>query len=132
VKKKEIICGFSKLDKVQKTEHIACFFEDPDQFVKELQTYQHPDEKKQKLFDEFSENTISNYFFPYGIAPNFVIDGKVFHLPFVIEESSVVAAAAKSAKFWSDKGGFHTEVVSVKKIGQVHFIWKGTKTNFST
>ncbi len=112
---------------MQKIEHIAGFFEDPDQFVKELQSYQHPDDKKQKLFDEFSENTISNYFFPFGIAPNFLIDGKVFHIPFVIEESSVVAAAAKSAKFWSDKGGFHTEIVSIKKIGQVHFIWKGNK-----
>jgi hydroxymethylglutaryl-CoA reductase len=43
----------------------------------------------------------------------------------VIEESSVVAAASKAAKFWSDKGGFHTEIISTSKIGQVHFIWNG-------
>src|SRR5690606_17735290 len=42
-----------------------------------------------------------------------------------IEESSVVAAASKAAKFWLDRGGFKTEVISTTKIGQVHFIFKG-------
>lgn len=94
-------------------------------FVNELKSFFHEDGDKQKIFDEFSENTISNFYFPYGIAPNFVIDNKIYHIPLVIEESSVVAAAAKSAKFWSDKGGFHTEIISSTKIGQVHFIWHG-------
>ena len=43
----------------------------------------------------------------------------------VIEESSVIAAASSSAKFWAERGGFHAEVVSSEKLGQVHFIWKG-------
>ena len=43
----------------------------------------------------------------------------------VVEESSVVAAAASSAKFWAQYGGFKAEVISTKKIGQVHFIWEG-------
>lgn len=41
----------------------------------------------------------------------------------VIEESSVVAAASKSAKFWYKFGGFHTEIVETEKVGQVHFVW---------
>ena len=45
----------------------------------------------------------------------------------VIEESSVVAAASAAAKFWGDRGGFHAEIVDVKKVGQVHFCWKGEK-----
>jgi hydroxymethylglutaryl-CoA reductase len=126
VKDKEIVCGFSKLSKDQKLEYIAGHFEDPSKFVKELKGFFHDDEVKQKIFDEFSENTVSNFYFPYGIAPNFVIDGTVHHVPMVIEESSVVAAAAKSAKFWSDKGGFRTEILSTTKIGQVHFIWHGS------
>jgi hydroxymethylglutaryl-CoA reductase len=44
-----------------------------------------------------------------------------------IEESSVVAAACKSAKFWLDKGGFKTEIISTTKVGQVHFQYKGDK-----
>ena len=44
-----------------------------------------------------------------------------------IEESSVVAAASKAAKFWYDRGGFKAEVVSTTKIGQVHFMYTGDK-----
>ena len=43
----------------------------------------------------------------------------------VIEESSVVAAASKAAKFWEARGGFKAEVISTEKIGQVHFTYNG-------
>lgn len=62
---------------------------------------------------------------PYGVAPNFLLNGKLYTIPMVIEESSVVAAASKSAAFWLSRGGFKAEVLSTKKIGQVHFIWNG-------
>jgi hydroxymethylglutaryl-CoA reductase len=42
-----------------------------------------------------------------------------------IEESSVVAAASKTAKFWSTRGGFKATVIDTEKIGQVHFIFTG-------
>jgi hydroxymethylglutaryl-CoA reductase len=132
VKEKQIVCGFSKLTKDQKLNFISGHFESPEESVNELKSFLISDEEKQKLFDDFSENTISNFYFPYGIAPNFIIDGKVFHIPMVIEESSVVAAAAKSAKFWSDRGGFRTEIISTTKIGQVHFIWNGNAEKLKT
>ena len=50
----------------------------------------------------------------------------------VIEESSVVAAAAKAAKFWSSRGGFKTEIIGTEKIGQVHFIFKGNFQKLET
>ena len=123
--RKKIIEGFSRMIKEEKLEAVGKHFKDPEAFVKELKSYWHFDNEKQKLFDEFSENTISNYYFPFGIAPNFLINGKMYLLPMVIEESSVVAAASRSAKFWVNKGGFHAEVISTTKIGQVHFIWSG-------
>lgn len=42
-----------------------------------------------------------------------------------IEESSVVAAASKAAKFWSTKGGFKTEVLGTEKVGQIHLNYYG-------
>jgi hydroxymethylglutaryl-CoA reductase len=132
VKEKEIVCGFSKLSKNQKIDYLSGHFDDPSKFITEIRSFFHEEDEKQKIFDEFSENTISNFYFPYGIAPNFVIDGKIYHVPLVIEESSVVAAAAKSAKFWSDKGGFRTEIISTTKIGQVHFIWHGNVNKLRT
>lgn len=121
----QIIKGFSKLSKDKKLSLIASYFEDPKQVEDMLKSYWHDNPEKQKLFEEFSENTLTNYFFPYGISPNFLINGKLFMLPMVVEESSVVAAASNSAKFWANHGGFRAEIISTTKVGQVHFIWEG-------
>lgn len=120
------IKGFSKLSKEAKIEWIISNFLNNDQEAADfLRTYWHHEKRVQKLHDEFIENTITNYFLPFGVAPNFLIDGKMYCIPMAIEESSVVAAAAKSANFWLDKGGFHTEIIDTEKIGHVHFIWNG-------
>ena len=119
--------GFSKLLKEEKLKLIANYFENPGEVVNLLKSYWHPDSKQQQLFDEFSENTITNFYIPYGISPNVTINGKDYIVPMVIEESSVVAAASAAAKFWGERGGFHAEVIDVRKVGQVHFGWSGPK-----
>lgn len=120
------IKGFSKLSKEAKIEWIVANYLDSDPAAIEfLKSYWHEDKATQKLHDEFIENTITNFYLPFGVAPNFIIDGKSYCVPMAIEESSVVAAAAKSANFWMDKGGFKTEIIDMVKIGHVHFIWEG-------
>ena len=120
------VSGFSKLSKDEKINWIAKeYFSEPTEAVSLLKKYWNSDAKIQQLHDEFIENTVSNFYFPLGIAPNFLINGRNYTVPMVIEESSVVAAAAKSAKYWSTRGGFKTTVLSTEKIGQVHFIYKG-------
>ena len=101
------------------------FFKDPDGVMNELISYWHPG--LQSILDGFIENSIGNFPIPLGVAPNFKINGKVYAIPMAIEESSVVAAASSAAKFWFDRGGFKAEVIDMKKIGQVHFKWKGDK-----
>ena len=90
-----------------------------------LDKYLNNDINIQSIHDTFSENTLSNFYFPFSVAPNFLINNKNYCLPMVIEESSVVAAACNSAKFWYDKGGFRAEVISSEKIGQIHFLFNG-------
>lgn len=125
-----MIKGFSKLTKDAKIEWlIANYFNGEEKAREVLVSYWHIDEKLQKLHDEFIENTVSNFYMPMGIAPNFLINGKEYAVPMVTEESSVVAAAAKSANFWADKGGFKATVKSTTKIGHVHFLWKGDNTD---
>tara|TARA_B110000238_G_scaffold17202_1_gene16811 strand:- start:584 stop:1855 length:1272 start_codon:yes stop_codon:yes gene_type:complete len=120
------ITGFSKLNKEAKINWlIQNFFENAETAKETLKIYWNSDEELQNLHDEFIENTISNYYLPYGIAPNFVINGKDYVIPMAVEESSVVAAASLIAKFWSARGGFRASVISTKKIGQVHFMYKG-------
>ncbi len=125
-----IIKGFSKLLKEDKLKIVADLMDNQIETIELLKSFWHADHSKQKIFDEFSENTISNFYIPYGVAPNMIVNGHNYLVPLVIEESSVVAAASSSARFWSEHGGFHAEVVDVMKIGQVHFLWKGEKKKF--
>ncbi len=122
----EQISGFSKLNKSEKIKWLTEQL-DNTELEQSIKSYWHQSYDEQKVFDEFSENTVSNFYFPYGLAPNFEIDGKMYTVPMVIEESSVVAAAAKSAKFWLSRGGFKSKVISTTKKGQVHFLWKGNR-----
>lgn len=120
--------GFSKLSKTQKIDWIATnCTQDPKASKQLLEQYWNTDPRVQKLHDEFIENTISNYYLPFAIAPNFKINGEFLAIPMAIEESSVVAAASKAAKFWMDRGGFKAEIIGTEKVGQVHFIFKGEK-----
>ncbi len=125
----KIISGFSKLTKQEKIDWLAQnYFNNQPEITQTILQYWNADEKLQQLHDDFIENTISNFYMPYGIAPNFIINGETYAIPMVIEESSVVAAAAKVAKYWSTRGGFKTEVISTTKIGQVHFMYAGDAT----
>ena len=118
--------GFSKLSKTEKINWITqMHFEDVQKAKEIISTYNHSNEMVQKIHDEFIENSIANFYFPMGVAPNFLINGKQYTLPMATEESSVVAAASKSAKFWAFRGGFKTKILGTKKIGQVHFLFKG-------
>ncbi len=120
------INGFSKLSKKEKINWLLkTYFQQQPEAEKILTQYWHSDEELQKLHDGFIENTLSNFYLPYGIAPNFKINNRLYAIPMVIEESSVVAAAAKAAKFWLDKGGFTTEILGLTKTGHIHFLYNG-------
>lgn len=120
------ISGFSKLSKSEKIEWLLdTYFTDKDNARQLIQNYWNTDKKLQKLHDEFIENTITNYYLPLGVAPNFRINDTFYTIPMAIEESSVIAAASKAAKFWLERGGFKADVISTEKIGQVHFTYDG-------
>ena len=123
-----MISGFSKLTKEEKINWLATnYFTNQTEIISTLKKYWNSDELLQQLHDDFIENTISNFYLPYGVAPNFLINNTSYAIPMVIEESSVVAAASLVAKFWSTRGGFKAEVLSTTKIGQVHFMYTGDK-----
>ncbi len=127
------VAGFSKLSKEEKINWIANeYFSNPNDAIATIKQYWNSDAKLQQLHDDFIENTISNFYLPMGIAPNFLVNGNYYSIPMVIEESSVVAAASKSAKYWSTRGGFKATVLNSEKIGQVHFIYKGNLQKLQT
>lgn len=126
MKKPTIVSGFSKLSKRGKIRWLVeNFFTNPEEVARELKSFWYGDPQKQKIFDDFSENTVSNFYLPYGVVPNLQINDKLYCVPMVIEESSVVAAASSASKYWLKRGGIKAEIVATQKIGQVHFDWKG-------
>ena len=126
------IQGFSRLTKDEKIAWLTSnFLSSNPNATQILKQYWNDDQKLQQLHDEFIENTISNYYLPLGIAPNFIINNKSFAIPMAIEESSVVAAASKAAKFWMSRGGFKAEILGTEKIGQVHFTFSGDSKKIS-
>ena len=127
------VSGFSKKTKEEKILWLVENYlnNDPSAFDM-LKRYWNPDSKLQKLHDDFIENTLTNYYLPFGIAPNFLINNTLFALPMVVEESSVVASASNSAKFWLERGGFKAEIISTEKNGQVHLNFFGNESDLTT
>ena len=121
------ISSFSKFTKYEKISWIAknFLYENPIDVINNFAGFWYDNVEIQKQFDGFSENTLTNFHLPFGVAPNFIINGKDYCVPMVTEESSVVAAVANAAKFWSERGGITATVLDTKKVGQVHFFYQG-------
>jgi len=69
--------------------------------------------------DRMIENVIGSFSLPYGIATNFLINGKDYLIPMVIEEPSVVAAASNAARLARNNFGFIAEATDPVMIGQI-------------
>ena len=123
-----MVKGFSKLTKEEKRQWICQTYLNKEASAEQVfTTYDLADSNLQKLHDDFIENAIGNYVLPFAVAPNFLIDGRNYTVPMVVEESSVVAAVSKAAKFWSERGGFHCQVRSMEKVGHIHLFFDGNK-----
>ena len=72
--------------------------------------------------DKMVENAIGTFSLPLGIATNFLINGKDYLVPMVIEEPSVIAAASKGAKIARIKGGFTVTSDESYSIGQIQIL----------
>ncbi|MCH7636105.1 MAG: hydroxymethylglutaryl-CoA reductase, degradative, partial [Proteobacteria bacterium] len=70
--------------------------------------------------DTMVENVIGTFGLPLAIAPNFVVNGRDYIVPMVVEEPSVVAAVSGAAKLARSSGGFETASEESLLAGQVH------------
>ncbi|CEG56629.1 hydroxymethylglutaryl-CoA reductase, degradative [Legionella fallonii] len=71
------------------------------------------------LASSLIENAVGCFPLPLGLAFNFVIDNKPYVIPMVIEESSVIATASKTAKWIYQEGCLTTKQVGMCGIGQI-------------
>lgn len=74
------------------------------------------------LADKMIENVIGTFELPFGIAVNFLINGRDYIIPMVIEEPSVVAAASNAARIMREGGGIFTNSTPPIMIGQIQLV----------
>ena len=113
------ISGFYKLDISERLKIVAEFSGLSEEEVSLLKA---ESSLKLELADRMIENVIGIYPMPLGIATNFLINGKDYLIPMVIEEPSVVAAASHGAKMARVKGGFKAFTTDPIMIGQVQVV----------
>jgi len=120
-----IFSGFSKFDRKQRLDFIAQVTDLSAADMRSFHDYDAPDAHQQEVYSAMTENYIGNFPMPMGVVTNMLINDEMYIVPFVTEESSVIAAASKAAKFWAERGGFRACIEGITKKGQVHFTWNG-------
>lgn len=132
----DFVKGFSKLSREEKTSLLAKNTGLQREDLETIEASLQQPGAFEEILSGLSENYIANHMLPFGIAPNFRVNDKSYFVPMVTEESSVVAAAAYAAKFWSARGGFKSTILGTKKSGHIYFSWKGSwdqlNENFET
>ncbi len=69
--------------------------------------------------DKMVENVVGVFGLPLGIGLNFVVNGKDYLIPMVVEEPSIIAAVSAAAKTVRQAGGFSSESTPAILIGQI-------------
>lgn len=95
--------GFRNLDPEERLSRIAKAVDLSDDAVVSLKGV---DSLPVSLANGMIENVIGKFEMPLGIATNFIVNGKDYLVPMVVEEPSVVAAASYMAKLARGCGGF--------------------------
>ena len=72
--------------------------------------------------DKLIENVVGRYALPLGIGTNFLVNGKEYLIPLVVEEPSIVAALSYAARLARAGGGFVTGSTEPVMIGQVQLL----------
>ncbi len=72
--------------------------------------------------DKMVENVISVFGLPMGLGLNFLINGRDYIVPMVVEEPSIIAAVSSAAKMAREKGGFISESTDPLLIGQIQVV----------
>jgi hydroxymethylglutaryl-CoA reductase len=72
--------------------------------------------------DKMIENVVATFNLPFAIAPNFLINGRDYLVPMVVEEPSIVAGVSAAAKMARAGGGFEVEQKESLLAGQIQLL----------
>lgn len=119
VKKTSRIPGFYKLsinERLKLVKEFSGLTEEDVQIIKNFGNL------GEKLANVMIENVIGGMSYPFAVAVNFMINGKEYLVPMVLEEPSVIAAASNAARFMRRDGGIKAKAEESLMIGQIQVI----------
>lgn len=108
--------GFSKLSREQRFERLQAMGA---LSAEDIQYLKNGGVKSTELAENLIENVIGYFQLPLGVATNFNIDGTDYLIPMAVEETSIIAALSKTAKWIRESGSITTEVIGENIIGQI-------------
>jgi hydroxymethylglutaryl-CoA reductase len=112
----ETFKGFSKLTREERFERLL---EVGALSPEEISFLRQGGIKDAGLAEKFVENVIGYFQMPLGVATNFCIDGRDIVIPMAVEETSIIAAASKTAKWVREEGSIETMTKGNLIIGQI-------------
>jgi hydroxymethylglutaryl-CoA reductase len=112
----ELFQGFSKLSREERFQRLISMGA---LAVEDCEYLQHGGIKELNLADKLIENVIGYFQLPLGVATNFNIDGRDYVIPLAVEETSIIAALSKSAKWIRQQGEISTSIAGDCILGQI-------------
>ncbi|NKB47588.1 MAG: hydroxymethylglutaryl-CoA reductase, degradative, partial [Legionellales bacterium] len=112
----ELFNGFSKLSRKERFQRLMAMGALTANDIKHLSTNH---QLSTDLAEKFIENVIGYFQLPLGVATNFRIDGHDYIIPMAVEETSIIAALSKSAKWIRHHGDITTHITGQTNIGQI-------------
>jgi hydroxymethylglutaryl-CoA reductase len=111
-----IFLGFSKLSRHERFERLVQLGALTPEDVRFLESGAILD---MSLADKFIENSIGYFQLPMGVACYFNIDKKDYVIPLAVEETSIIAALSKTAKWIRQSGSIETSIEGRGIVGQI-------------
>ncbi|RUR19230.1 hydroxymethylglutaryl-CoA reductase, degradative [Legionella sp. km535] len=112
----ELFRGFSKLSRQDRFNRLL---ELGAMTLEDIAFLQQGGIKDLNLADKLIENVIGYFQLPLGVATNFNINGRDYVIPLAVEETSIIAALSKSAKWIRQHGEINTKIQGDCIIGQI-------------
>ena len=88
----------------------------------EMTTLRAADALPLEVAETMVENAVGTFALPFGVGLNFIINGRDYVIPMVVEEPSVIAAASYAALIARAGGGFVAEADPGAMIGQIQLV----------
>ncbi|GAB4391612.1 MAG: hydroxymethylglutaryl-CoA reductase, degradative [Gammaproteobacteria bacterium] len=112
----ELFKGFSKLNRAQR---LARLVKMGALTTEDVQFLNRKTAIEPELAEHFIENVIGYFHMPLGVAMNFRINQQDYVIPMAVEETSIIAAASKTARWIREEGTIKTSTHGQYAIGQI-------------